>query len=132
MVRTLSGVFTNLILDVEDIDRSLRFYHGLLHFPVTKAEECDGHRLAYLSTGNTEILLVQQPKSEQNPLFDRSGGQVMNFRVTNLPNIASDLEANHVTVLRGLDMAVWGERTFLVADPDGYAVLLSETVGTLH
>jgi hypothetical protein len=29
-------------------------------------------------------------------------------------------------------MAVWGERTLLVADPDGYAVLLSEPVETVH
>lgn len=128
----MSNTLTNLILDVEDMDRSLKFYHELLMLPIKDEQKFDGHRLAYIQTGRTEILLLQQPANEQNPLLDRSGGQVMNFRVENLPAIASNLEAHRVKILRGLEMAVWGERTFLVADPDGYAVLLSEPVGTLH
>lgn len=128
----MPNVFSNLILDVQDMDRSLRFYHGLLRLPVTREDLFEGHRIAYLKTGQTEILLLQQPVDEQNPMLERSGGQVMNFKVKDLTNIASDLEANNVTVLRGLEMAIWGERTFLVADPDGYAVLLSESVVTHH
>lgn len=77
--------FTSLILDVRDMDVSLEFYHGLLHLPVRHEEDWDGHRLAYLSTGATEILLLQQPANEQNPMLDRAGGQVINFRIGNLP-----------------------------------------------
>lgn len=128
----MSNTFTNLILDVEDMARSLKFYHELLRLPVRQVQKFDDHQLAYLGTGKTELLLLQQPKHEQNPMLDRSGGQVMNFRVNDLQSIASDLEDHNVKVLRGLEMAVWGERTFLVADPDGYAVLLSEPVGTVH
>jgi lactoylglutathione lyase len=128
----MENVFTNLILDVGDLDQSLAFYHGLLHLPIKKSEEFDGHRLAYIITGKTVILLLQQPKDEQNPMLERSGGQVMKFRVQGLQSIAKDLQNHDVKVLRGLEMAVWGERTFLVADPDGYAVLLSEPVTTVH
>jgi predicted enzyme related to lactoylglutathione lyase len=128
----MASLFSHLILDVEDIDRSLQFYSGLLHLAVRRQESCDGHKLAYLTTGQTEILLVQQPRHEQNPLLDRSGGLVINFHVHNLPTMADELSKNRVPVLRDLEDPKFGERTFLVADPDGYAVLLSETLETLH
>ena len=128
----MSNVFSNLILDVEDLDRSLMFYRDLLQLPVRTQQVVDGHKLAYLTTGKTEILLLQQPRHEQNPHLDRSGGLVIKFQVTNLPKVAKNLKIREVTVLRELDMANIGERTFLVADPDGYAILLSEPVETLH
>jgi lactoylglutathione lyase len=124
----MANVFSNLILDVGDLDRSLAFYNGLLGLPITREDNWNGHRLAYLSTGKTEILLLQQPKHEQNPELDRSGGLVIKFYVEDLPTVAREIEAVKVTVLRPLDMAPYGERTCLVADPDGYAVLLSEPV----
>jgi len=120
-----------MILDVRDLDRSLEFYHGILDLPVLRQEESEGNRLAYLETGGTEILLVQQSPEQQNPLLERSGGLVINFRVTNLVQVSKFLERVKVPILRGLEMAIWGERTILVADPDGYAVLLSEPVGVL-
>jgi lactoylglutathione lyase len=128
----MSNTFTNLILDVRDLDRSLEFYHGLLRFPIRHQENFEGHRMAYLGTGRTELLLVQQPQDEQNPNLERSGGAVMKFKVTDLPSIAEEVTSHNVEVIRDLDMAVWGERTFLIADPDGYAVLLAEPIGTMH
>lgn len=125
-------VLCHLILDVEDLDRSLAFYHRMLALPVSRQEDFEGHRLAYIDTGSTEILLLQQPKDEQNPLLDRSGGLVLNFHVRDLPAVAESLQREEVTVLRRLDMALWGERTLLVADPDGYAVLLSEPVVSVN
>jgi len=131
-IDAMPSMFSHLILDVKDLDRSLSFYHDLLDLPIMREDSWDGHRLAYLSTGKTQILLLQQPEHEQNPLLDRSGGLVINFQVKNLPEIAKSLERKNVKVLRGLEMAIWGDRTFLVADPDGYAVLLSESAETLH
>ncbi|MCX7799030.1 MAG: VOC family protein [Fimbriimonadales bacterium] len=119
----------HLILDVHDLAASLEFYHGLLGLSVSRQEDFDGHRLAYLETGSCELLLVQQPKEDQNPLLERSGGLVINFHVEDLPSIAEQVRRHGFTVLRQLEMALWGERTLLVADPDGYAVLLSEPVG---
>jgi lactoylglutathione lyase len=126
------SLLSQLILDVQDLDRSLAFYHGMLHLPITRKDDCDGHRLAFLSSGGVQLLLLQQPKSEQNPLLDRSGGLVINFRVRDLPAFAQSLLQEQVTVLRPLDDPEFGERTCLIADPDGYAVLLSERVETLH
>ncbi|MEJ5170276.1 MAG: VOC family protein [Fimbriimonadales bacterium] len=120
----------HLILDVHDLSRSLAFYHELLGLAVDREEDFDGHRLAYLDTGPCQLLLVQQPSEDQDPLLQRRGGMVINFHVENLPEVAERVRSHRATVLRGLDMALWGERTLLLADPDGYAVLLSEPVGS--
>ncbi len=128
----MASVFANLILDVGDIDRSLAFYHDMLNLPIQRQENCDGHRLAYLHAGQTEILLLQQPKNEQNPTLHRSGGLVMKFYVKGIIKVAHFLEEKRVTILQALEMPSHGERTFLVADPDGYAVLLAEPVETMN
>jgi len=128
----VSSVFANLILDVGDIHRSLAFYHDMLNLPIDRQESCDGHHLAYLHAGQTEILLLQQPKNEQNPMLDRSGGLVMKFYVRELRTVAKSLQEKRVTVLQDLDAPVYGERTLLIADPDGYAVLLAERVETMN
>jgi lactoylglutathione lyase len=124
----MPSVLTHLILDVHDIERSLEFYHGLLCLPLQRQELWSGHRLAYLRTGQTELLLVQQPLDEQNPSLDRSGGLVLNFHVQDLRAIAGHVHEAHATVLRDLEDPDGGERTMLLADPDGYAVMLSEPV----
>ena len=128
----MGSVFSNLILDVEDLDRSLAFYQSLLDLPVRCRQSVDGHHLAYLTTGQTEILLLQQPRHEQDPGMERSRGLVIKFRVKDLPTVAKTLKGKKVPVLQELDLAAVGEPTFLVADPDGYAVLLSEPVEPLH
>jgi len=128
----MGSVFANLILDVGDIERSLAFYHDMLNLPIERQESLEGHRLAYLHAGDTQILLLQQPKDEQNPSLLRSGGLVMKFYVSEIRKVASILQEKQVTVLQALEMPAHGERTFLVADPDGYAVLLAEPVETLN
>jgi len=128
----MSSVFANLILDVGDIDRSLAFYHDMLNLPIDRQEVLEGHRLAYLHAGDTQILLLQQPKNEQDPSLHRSGGLVMKFYVSEIWKVASNLQEKRVKILQELEMPACGERTFLVADPDGYAVLLAEPVDTLN
>jgi len=128
----MNSVFANLILDVGDIDRSLEFYHDMLHLPIERQENYEGHRLAYLHAGQTQILLLQQPKSEQNPTLHRSGGLVMKFYVTEIRKVATNLQEKRVTILQELETPTFGERSCLVEDPDGYAVLLAEPVETLN
>jgi lactoylglutathione lyase len=128
----MGSVFANLILDVGDIERSLAFYHDMLNLPIERQEFLEGHRLAYLHAGQTQILLLQQPKNEQNPTLHRSGGLVMKFYVSEIWKVATTLQEKRVTVLQALEMPSYGECTFLVADPDGYAVLLAEPVETLN
>jgi lactoylglutathione lyase len=128
----MSSVFANLILDVGDLERSLAFYHDMLNLPIDRREHLDGHSLAYLKAGGTEILLLQQPKSDQIPGMERSGGLVMKFYVREILKVATHLRDNKFTILQGIDDAALGERSCLVEDPDGYAILLAEPVETLN
>lgn len=125
-------LFSNLILDVGNLDRSLAFYHGVLGFRVARRQLTDRLRQAILDTGSTEIVLVERPLDEQNPALERTGGQMMRFGVKDLSMLAIALETERVKVVQPLGRSLPGERTLLVADPDGYIVLLSEPVGTVN
>jgi catechol 2,3-dioxygenase-like lactoylglutathione lyase family enzyme len=127
----MASFLSQLILDVQDIRRSIEFYSGLLCLPVRQEDSYEGHHLAYLDTGSAEILLIQQPPEEQMTRLDRCGGLVINFRVENLDDIRLVFHDHEVEVLRGIEDGGYGERTMLVSDPDGYAVLLSETTSSI-
>lgn len=131
-VMTMQSVFAHLILDVRNVERSISFYRDRLGMSVKKTDEWDGHHLAYLTSDEFELLLLEQPTRDQSPGLQRGGGIVMNFRVQNLTGLAAQLKRNSVQVLRDLEEPAYGDRTILVTDPDGYAVLLSEPVGTYH
>lgn len=128
----MHSIFAHLILDVESVEKSLGFYRDKLGFEVRSVGELDGHRLANLSANGFDLLLLQQPREDQPTSADRGRGLVMNFHVSGLRQVATKLKAEHVQVLRDLDDAAFGERTLLITDPDGYAILLSEPVGTMH
>jgi len=128
----METVFAHLILDVGSVDKSIGFYRDQLGLPVHSMGDLDGHRLATVSANGFEILLLQQPLEDQ-PLFGPRGrGLVLNFKVSGLKQVAVKLKQGHVPVLRDIEDPAFGERTLLVSDPDGYAILLSEPVGTVH
>lgn len=128
----MESLFAHLILDVESVDKSLMFYHEHLGFSVLGVGELDGHRLATVRAGDMEILLLQQPEDDRASIHDRGRGLVMNFKVSGLLEVATRLKRQQVQILRDLEDPPFGNRTFLISDPDGYAILLSEPVGTLH
>lgn len=125
-------LFSNLILDVDDLERSLAFYNGVLSLPIQHREVVDGNRLAYLETGGTHLLLIEQPRAERNPSLLRPGGMVVKFYVKGLTALTDTIRRGRWNVLQDLEVPSAGESTCLVADPDGYAVLLAEPVETLH
>ena len=68
----MASTFSQLILYVTNRAKSLRFYRDLLHLKVKDQFDEDGYLFATIDTGGTEILLIQQPKEEQNPMIERS------------------------------------------------------------
>lgn len=128
----MPSAFSQLILDVTNLDRSLRFYVGLLQLEKRQESHVDGVRLAALTAGGTRVLLVQRADEEAEQVYDRTGGVVLNFEVRNLGNVLGHLEHHGVKMLRGVERSNSGEASVLVADPDGYAVLLSECLPGLN
>ena len=113
-----------VILDVADLDRSLAFYGNLLQLRVEECTRLDGCKMATLFTGCASIVLVQQQIEEGH--YDRTGGVVLNFWVKDVVTLQSRLAHLGCPVLRGLERDKVGNQSILVADPDGFAVLLSE------
>jgi catechol 2,3-dioxygenase-like lactoylglutathione lyase family enzyme len=128
----MKSLFVNLILDVEDLDRSLASYRDSLSLAVRHEEQLDGYRLAFMQTGGTEITLLEQPAVADAPPIIRRGGQVLKFYVRDLPTMVEGLLGQAVTVLRDIELPMGGERSCLIADPDGYAILLAEPVADLN
>ncbi len=122
----MSAALHQLILDVNDLGESLRFYVDLLHLFVRDESMVDGVRLVSLRTGGTDVLLVQRTFSYGILPEFTGGGVVLNFDVANLAQLLPELQNLGIGVLRGIESSPNGEASLLVADPDGYAVLLSE------
>ncbi|MBN8689195.1 MAG: VOC family protein [Armatimonadetes bacterium] len=128
----MASSFSQLILDVENLDRSLQFYEGILHLSVQHHSNLDGVKLASLLAGKTEVILVQRSPFEQNSAYDRAGGVVLNFNVNNLLGLFTEIQDTGIKVLRNVESTSLGERSLLVADPDGYAVMLSENSALMN
>ncbi len=128
----MDSILSQLILDVFDISRSLTFYHEVLGLPVVDRQSLDGHELATLAAGPVEVLLVQQPEAEARTDYDRSGGLVMSLRVPNLAQLCDAVDRAQIPVICPAEDAPIGNRSVLINDPDGYALLVFEKTETVH
>ncbi|MBS1704426.1 MAG: VOC family protein [Armatimonadetes bacterium] len=121
-----------LILDVGNMPRSLAFYHGVLHLPLIEQQVVDGHRLARLSSGSIEIMLVEQPQEDQGDAQMRLGGMVVIFWVDDFEEMLKFVRTASTKILSLNREGNGGPRSMLVTDPDGYTLLLSERSETVH
>lgn len=122
----MASSISQLILDVQDLGRSVEFYASVLHLKLRHEEHFEGHHVAHLAAGNAELLLVQQPPQDQ-AAYDRRGGVVLNFRTIDLAGVLKQVVSHKTVVLRGVEGTCPGSRSVLLADPDGYALLVSES-----
>lgn len=121
----MASALSQVILDVNDLERSLGFYVGLLNLELCERTRVDGHSLAMLRAGGMRILLIQQPVDEADLLLDRSRGLVLNFEVRDLAYVVAGCNKAGTTILRGVERSPGGEASLLISDPDGYALLVS-------
>jgi lactoylglutathione lyase len=127
-------------LHCSDLDKSLDFYVDLLGFRVLydRPEE----RFAYLDRNGAELMLdeyVPGARMLAKAPFERPYGRGVNFQIA-----VDDVDVIHAAVVSaGLsaflqleerwyrrDEAEIGVRQFIVQDPDGYLIRLSQRLGT--
>jgi catechol 2,3-dioxygenase-like lactoylglutathione lyase family enzyme len=117
-----------IVLIVQDLDRALGFYSGVLGLPL-------GHRAgdyAQFQTGATRLALYSRSAmaktlgtSLQPPAANAPGFEI-GFKVADVDAVFADL------VARGARPAVpptdrfWGQRTAYIRDPDGHLVELAQ------
>jgi lactoylglutathione lyase len=117
-----------VVLVVDDVERALGFYSGLLGLPL-------GHRsgpYAQLDTGATRVALYERsamagtlgrelkPPSSDAPAFE------LGFKVDDCDAAYDSLVAAGATPAVPPTDRAWGQRTAYVRDPDGHLVELAE------
>jgi lactoylglutathione lyase len=115
-----------VVILVEDLDRSLRFYSKTLGLPL-------GHRsgpYAQFNTGYTRLSLYERG-AMQRTLGHRlvapgpeAPGFELGFRVEDVDAAFSDLVAAGAPPVTPPANRPWGQRTAYVADPDGNLIEL--------
>lgn len=121
-----------VVLVVADLDRSVRFYTGVLGLPL-------GHRsgpYAQLETGRTRLALYQRDamagtldRDELAAPAPDAPGFELGFKVADVDAAWAELTG------RGVPGAVpptdrhWGQRTAYLRDPDGHLIELAQPLG---
>ena len=117
-----------VILIVEDLDRALGFYTGVLGLRL-------GHRsgdYAQLDTGATRLALYTRNAmantlgmSLQAPDAHAPGFEI-GFKVADVDAAIDELIARGATLVAPPTDRFWGQRTAYVRDPDGHLIELAQ------
>ncbi len=119
-------VFDRLILDVADLDRSLRFYTDSLDFQVAGGRDWEGHRTAVLQLGAFHLLLFEQPRAAGSSYQIPKSGPVIGLADPRIDARAAALQRSGVEIVAPLGPSPWGDRSMMIRDPDGYLVMIQE------
>ena len=117
-----------VILIVQDLDRSLAFYTGVLGLKL-------GHRsgeYAQLDTGGTRLALYTRSAmaktlamSLEAPAANAPGFEI-GFKVDDVDTAVSELVARGASPAVAPTDRFWGQRTAYVRDPDGHLIELAQ------
>lgn len=118
-------VFDRLVLDVENLDRSLRFYTEELDFQVAGQLSWEGHRTVILQLGAFHVLLLEQPHQQTNYHLPKAG-PVIGLADAKIDARATALERAGVDIISPLRPSPWGGRSMMILDPDGYLIMIQE------
>lgn len=117
-----------VVLIVEDLDRSLRFYTEVLGLRL-------GHRsgdYAQFATGATRLALYTRDAmgktlgmALRSPVQDAPGFEI-GFKVSNVDTAFAELVGLGATSALPPTTRPWGQRTAYVRDPDGHLIELAQ------
>jgi catechol 2,3-dioxygenase-like lactoylglutathione lyase family enzyme len=117
-----------VVLVVENIDRSLAFYCGVLGLEL-------GHRsgaFAQLRTGTTRLALFERSAMAETlgkeigaPSPDSPGFEI-GFKVANVDQAYGAFVKQGAAAVMAPTTRAWGQRTAYLRDPDGHLVELAE------
>lgn len=115
--------FGFVTLYVQNLDRALGFYHGLLGLPVLQRHPAGAGELAFLGlTGQPSIELLYAPGTPP----PTPNGFSVGIEVPSLDEATALLAQNGFPVVRGPLQPAPHTRFSFVRDPDGFEVELIE------
>ncbi|MCP4433604.1 MAG: VOC family protein [Gammaproteobacteria bacterium] len=129
-------------LSVKDIDNSLHFYRDIVEFKVLFERRED--RFAYMSFYGSELMIEEVSGREDEstwiiqPLdYPRGRGLNISIDCPNADSLVERLNAAEIPLRKPIeehwyrgDDILYGQRNFLVQDPDGYLLRFAEKPGT--
>ncbi len=119
--RTLSASLT-----VQDLQRSLAWYHEVMGFAVERRFEREGAlRAVALRAGDVRILINQDDGAKGS---DRAKGQGFSLQLTtdqNVDDVARRIRDAGGTLESEPADTRWGMRVFRLLDPDGFRLVIS-------
>lgn len=126
-------------LVVSDIEESLKFWCDYLGFSILYERKEDF--FAYLKLGDAQLMLEQEDPTDQSwqtGAMEKPFGRGINFQIeveAIVPILARLEQANYSVFIPveerwyRADTIEFGQKQFLVQDPDGYLVRLIEDLG---
>lgn len=117
--------FCWVTLHVEDFDKSLAFYTGLLGLPVSSKIERPGMAMAMLGPDDMPKVEIIHHEGESHAV--KGGGISVGFRVDSLDDTMEYLKDHDIPILRGPISPGPNARFLYIIDPDGFEVQLVET-----
>lgn len=119
------------ILSVKDVDASISFYTEVLGFAhAFSMEGPDGKNTFAMVTHDVNTIGLSL-----NPA-DALGAKGVDFMLyipetMDLDTYYADVQAKHAPIKEEIGDRYWGDRTFTVTDPDGYALVFAKTVSQI-
>ena len=124
---------------VKDMQKSLDFYTKTLGFQTTDKLTRKNGSIAHVTVGFDSPLLmlslvenVRTPQTKEDLAKNKLGVGVEFYIGINgskkLDEFFTEVKAKGVTVINEPKLEFWGDKTFTVKDPDGYALTFSEHV----
>lgn len=124
-------------LAVEDLDTTEAFYAGLLGLPVLRPPTVIGapEHLVMTQDGWRVIFVEESAVARAHPLleprldtFPKGIGMTLHLTVTNLKEIYEELMEEELEILYPPERKPYGTLELWCFDPDGYLVVLEESL----
>jgi PhnB protein len=119
------------VLTVRDVDASIAFYHEVLGFPESNAVRMPDGKAVHGMARRGSVMVQFSPEGPADASANTRGtGVVLYIRVgdEDIDRYWETVIGAGAKVLEPIDTKFWGDRTFIVADPDGYHLMFAQQV----
>jgi len=111
---------------VNDLEKSIAWYHDVLGFSVTDRWEQDGtlHGVE-MTAGDVTFNLSQDDWKKGRDRVKGVGVRIYCTTKQNVDKLAARVKAAGETLAHGPEDAPWGARVFGIDDPDGFKITIA-------
>ena len=108
---------------VSDVQRTAEWYRDLLGFEIVAMMGEPKPYFALVIREGAEIALVQNDSPQENGCY---------IYVTEVDAVHDQLRSAGATFTGELTTQPWGNRDFVIRDPDGHQIAIGERLGSAH